>query len=101
MRHVHELGFVDPKSFDEIADVRQRRFADANNPYLFGFDQPDVTGMAELIDERGSGHPAGGATTKNHDTRFGPLLHDRPSLRERLEDKSPPAEILRRAAARV
>ena len=45
----HELGFVDPEPLVEAADVRQRRFADADDSDRFGFDQVDVAPRREQL----------------------------------------------------
>src|SRR5690606_38115855 len=64
---LHERGLVDPEPFDEAADVRQRRLADADDADVLALDQVDLDQRAEQLLQRRRAHPPGGAAAEDDD----------------------------------
>src|SRR6266542_1074049 len=54
------LQWIDPGQREEVADVRDGRLADADDPDLIRFNELDLD-LAQPLRKDGSGHPAGGA----------------------------------------
>src|SRR5690554_2848664 len=65
-RSADELGFVEPDTRDERAQMRQGRLAHPDDADLRRFNQTKGHGPAEKPHESSGGHPAGGTTTDNH-----------------------------------
>ena len=59
-----------PGERKEIADVRDRRFADADGADLVGLDEPDLD-LAQPLREDGGGHPAGGPSADDRYLAYG------------------------------
>jgi hypothetical protein len=84
----HELGLVEPEHRVELADMRQRRLADAHRADLVGLDQGQrIVGIGEQPREAGRAHPARGTAADDDDAqgrrgwvRAG--LHDNPLKRK-------------------
>src|SRR6266542_2947921 len=56
----HEVGFIDSETLIEAADVRQRRFADSDDPDLLRLDEMNRAAGGQECAQPGGGHPAGG-----------------------------------------
>jgi hypothetical protein len=76
MRRTHEVGFVQPKPFDERADMRQRGLTDADDTDLRRLDEVDRAGGRQQLDQSRRGHPAGSAAANDHDAYTFDALHD-------------------------
>ena len=68
MGGLHERRLVDPELFDEAANVRQSRFAYADDADLLALDQLDARQIGEQLGNPGGGHPARRAAAKDDDT---------------------------------
>jgi hypothetical protein len=62
----HKVGFVDPETLIETANVRQCRLTDSDDPDLLRLDQIDRAPAGKQRSQRSGSHPAGG-TAANHD----------------------------------
>ena len=77
MGRLHERGLVDAELFDEPANVRQRRFADADDADILALDQRDGDQRSEQLGERARAHPPGGSAAEDDDAGLGRMLTHR------------------------
>src|SRR5260221_9470684 len=75
LRLPHELGFVDAEQVVERSDRRDRALAHADRSDRIGLNQGNLGQAAERLAQRGSGHPAGSAAARNHNSAKRPAAH--------------------------
>src|SRR5262245_37775010 len=67
LRGAHELGFVDLQAAVELQYGWNRRFAHTDRADLLRFDELDAEQSTRVDRKRRGRHPAGGASTDDHD----------------------------------
>ena len=81
MRGAHEVGFVETEPLHERADMRQGRFADADDADLGRLDQMDRAGRRQQPHQRRRRHPPRRPSADHNDPRWHPVhVHHHPLI---------------------
>jgi len=75
----HEFCFIDSEALVEAADMRERRFAHADDSDRFGFDERDAAPRGQQLGQSRGSHPAGRSAADDNHLEFRLVPHA-PSL---------------------